>query len=204
MALHVRKQGAKIRPMRQKPLETKFHAVYRLQPSLPLQASFYPNKNIDDRLTTAYQRPGKFNFIQPISSREVKLIITRKLRKADIVDNSFELFINYLTREIVQRNFNSDDQFVTVFDEMIMTMKAPELWKNTNIFLETLAFRHRFQLQSQRIQMTGASFNYSFKRSNRLKSVLEMFGNTINSMVQKYDIVATPRNGNSEPENKTK
>jgi hypothetical protein len=76
----------------------------------------------------------------------------------------------------------------------------PAEFKNSNIFLETLAFRHRFQLQSQRIKMADASFNYSFKRSNRLKSVLEMFGNTISSMVQKYDIVATPPHGKSEPE----
>ncbi len=204
MPAHVRIKAARMKPSLKKPFEMKFHAAYRLQPKLSMPQKICRDIVYDDNFKTQYDRPAAFNIIQKISSRKVKMMIFRKLRDDAIIINSFDLFTCYLMREIVERNFNVDDIFTLTFNDQRAKAESPTSLKKPNIFPEKLAFRHRFQLQSQRIKMADASFNYSFKRSNRLKSVLEMFGNTINSMVQKYDIVATPGHGKSEPENKTK
>lgn len=197
---HVRTQAAKLKNRLKKPFEMKFHEAYRIQPKLSISQDMCQQLRYDDAFALDYDRPISYHPVQKTSSRAVKVLISRKLRDDEILTNSFDLFMNYLIREIVERNFNSDDIFTILMNEIRVVAGRPAEFKNSNIFLETLAFRHRFQLQSQRIKMAAASFNYSFKRSNRLKSVLEMFGNTISSMVQKYDIVATPPHGKSEPE----
>ena len=183
-----------------KPFEMKFSETYHLQPRLALPHCVVQNNRYDDDFELHYSLPSSHHAIHTTGSRQVIMLISRKLKNNGIFTSSFDMFMNYLTREIVERNFNADDQFTISLKGMNTDTKELATMKITNIFLETLAFRHRFQLQSQRIKMAAASFNYSFKRSNRLKSVLEMFGNTINSMVQKYDIVATPDHGKSEPE----
>jgi len=200
MPTHVRMRAARMKVALKKPFEMKFHAAYRVQPKLVINNEMNRQLSYDDHFAMRYELPDSYNTLQTTSSRAVRMLISRKLRNDEIFTNSFDIFMNYLIREIVERNFNSDDLFTILINEIRVVAGAPAVFKNTNIFLETLAFRHRFQLQSQRIKMADASFNYSFKRSNRLKSVLEMFGNTINSMVQKYDIVATPPHGKSEPE----
>ncbi|PKL48800.1 MAG: hypothetical protein CVV42_08330 [Candidatus Riflebacteria bacterium HGW-Riflebacteria-2] len=200
MPAHIRTQAARMKTSLKKPFEMKFHAVYRVQPKLSIALDVGHTLRFNDDFALLYKPPVSYNTLQTTSSRTVTMLISRKLREDEIFTRSYNLFMNYLIREIVERNFKSDDLFTITMNAEKAEMEKPGELKNTNIFLETLAFRHRFQLQSQRIKMADASFNYSFKRSNRLKSVLEMFGNTINSMVQKYDIVAAPRHGNSEPE----
>ena len=200
MTAHLRMQTAKIRLPLAKPLEMRFHAPYHLQPKLPMQEQMLNCYRIEDDFASEYERPESFNVLQKKSSRIVKLLVNRNLRKSEIITDSFELLVNYLASEIITRNFNSDDKFSLVIKDMQVAYKATAIKNLTNIFVETLAFRHRFQLQSQRMKMADASFSYSFKRSNRLKSALEMFSNTISSMVQKYDIVATPQNGKSDHE----
>jgi len=197
---HVRTHAARMKNRLKKPFEMKFHAAYHIQPKLHITQDMFQQLIYDDNFALDYDLPISYNPVQTTSSRAVRMLISRKLREDEIFTNSFDLFMNYLIREIVERNFNSDDLFTIFTNEIRVVADEPAEFKNSNIFLETLAFRHRFQLQSQRIKMADASFNYSFKRSNRLKSVLEMFGNTISSMVQKYDIVATPPHGKSEPE----
>lgn len=198
IAMRIRSQMARMQTSLKKPFEMKFHTLHRLQSKIPLQ-TVYTNIRYNDDFLPHYSLPASFRILQTQSSRRVKLLTTSKHKAAKIIDNSFDLYIGYLSREIISRNYRSNEQFPMVFEEMQATEKELDNIKNPNFFIETLAFRHRFQLQSQRIKMAGASFVYSFKRGNRLKSVLEMFGNTINSMVQKYDIIATPRNGKSEP-----
>lgn len=198
MAAHLRTQTARIKLPLAKPLDMQFHAPYRLRPRLAMQEQMLNCYRIQDDFAPEYNRPGSFSVLQKKSSRIVKLLVSRNLRKSEIITDSFDLLVNYLTSEIVTRNFHSDDKFTIVCKEMLIPANATGKMKYTNIFVETLAFRHRFQLQSQSMKMADASFSYSFKRSNRLKSALEMFSNTISSMVQKYDIVATPQNGKSD------
>ncbi|MBU1108204.1 MAG: hypothetical protein KKB51_16145 [Candidatus Riflebacteria bacterium] len=200
MAVHVRTQSARIKSPLKKPLAMQFHTAYHVRPKLPLQQHMQGRYDFGDVFTSDFAQTEELSLLQKKSSRIVKLLASRNLKNSDIIENSFNLFIDYLTHEIVSRNFNSDDKFTMVFEAMQTISAEINKMKFTNIFAETLAFRHRFQLQSQGMKMAAPSFNYSFKRSNRLKSVLEMFGNTISSMVQKYDIAATPRNGSSDPE----
>ncbi len=104
--------------------------------------------------------------------------------------HSLDLLLSYLSRNIVEANYLELAQqeapaiksFVNLID------RNPRL--KINIFNEKLAFRYGYQLKSHRIKLQRLELKYNFRTGSGLKSVLETFGNTINSMVSKYGIFA--------------
>lgn len=119
-----------------------------------------------------------------------RLASSRKIENASIKTNSIELTIKRLTAAIVFKAFAS----TTESEEFKLKIERPavrcENVKISNYFSEKLAFRYGLQLQSIIMQLVDIKFCFAFKQGNKLKSVLEMFGNTINSMFEKYDFVS--------------
>lgn len=125
-------------------------------------------------------------------SKELRIFSNARFMPRKIYTTSFDLYLANLMQN--SPNLYLKNRRKQSFQVPIFGIDISELThlKFANIFTEKLAFRHRFQLQSQKLLAPVPKFNCSFRRGNKLKSVLETFGNTISSMVQKYDIVVSP------------
>lgn len=135
---------------------------------------------------------GKVRFVINRSSRDLKVFSNQRFMPRAIHTSSFSLYLSYLVQCSTNLILKNSQSLKFNFKKMQKIYNDKYTLKITNIFPEKLAFRHRFQLQSQKLLAPGPTFNCSFKRGNKLKSVLETFGNTITSMVLKYDNIATP------------
>lgn len=111
---------------------------------------------------------------------------------------SLELYLRYLATTFVRQNFRPSEAPLQHDFKWAGVSASPDALNFSNIFNEMLAFRHRFQLKSQKLEAPQLTLTHSFLRGNKLKSVLETFGNTISSMVQKYEIIPTSQTGNGE------
>lgn len=125
-------------------------------------------------------------------SKELRIFSNARFMPRKIYTTSFDLYLANLMQN--SPNLYLKNRKKQSFQVPGFGIDISELThlKFANIFTEKLAFRHRFQLQSQKLLAPVPKFNCSFRRGNKLKSVLETFGNTISSMVQKYDIVVSP------------
>lgn len=125
-------------------------------------------------------------------SKELRIFSNARFMPRKIYTTSFDLYLANLMQN--SPNLYLKNRKKQSFQVPRFGIDISELThlKFANIFTEKLAFRHRFQLQSQKLLAPVPKFNCSFRRGNKLKSVLETFGNTISSMVQKYDIVVSP------------
>ncbi len=135
---------------------------------------------------------AKTSFVVNKNSRDLKVFSNQRFMPRAIHTNSFSLYLSYLVQCSTNLVLKHSQTLKFNFKKMQKVYNDKYTLKITNIFPEKLAFRHRFQLQSQKLLAPGPTFNCSFKRGNKLKSVLETFGNTITSMVLKYDNIATP------------
>lgn len=115
-----------------------------------------------------------------------------------IIANSLELFLHFLISTFARQNYDPGEnplphtiiapKPVTTFDRLNFSIN----------FQETLAFRHRLQLKSTKLDTPRITILQSFKRGNKLKSVLEMFGNTISSIVHRFESIPNSRSDNGE------
>ena len=108
-----------------------------------------------------------------------------------IITASFDLYLSYLSETLIKKHFSINTEPLSHFSKFSKANVTLEKFKLQNNLTETLAFKARFQLKSQKLSKPRINMAHSFKRENKLKSVLKTFGNTITSMVQKYDIVQT-------------
>jgi len=100
---------------------------------------------------------------------------------------SIDLLLSYMSRGIFEDhylNLNLDSDWIITDTELNYLKKPLEI---SNIFMEKLAFRYRIQLKSHPMYIARKTVLRSIKTS-KLKTVLETFGNTINSMVRKYHL----------------
>jgi myosin heavy subunit len=169
-------------------------------------------KNIGIPMKMHFQRPLEFS--QPKAFKQInsefKFPHLRfsslqppkrlKLPKHDeflIETNSLDLLISYLSRNIIEANYLELKQHETFAREFAKQLYTPEITNKIIIFNEKLAFRYRYQLKSLRLILQRQNLKFSFRRGSGLKSVLKTFENTINSMVNKYDIFAKKPSGKS-------
>ncbi len=116
----------------------------------------------------------------------------------EICHQSFELFMRFIIATFVRTPYLQTN---TIVQHQIKVQKSsssrcePEHANNLN---EMLAFRHRLQLKSTKLDMPATKVVHSFKKGNKLKSVLETFGNTISSIVHRFENIPDPRSGNGE------
>ena len=111
--------------------------------------------------------------------------------------NSFDLLLSYLSRSIFESQwltFRHPEPLFVDTDDLIYKDDHIE---QTNIFYEKLAFRYGYQLKSIKLSLHRIDFVPSFKRGTGLRSVLETFGNTINSMVKRYDVFSAKKTDKS-------
>lgn len=121
-----------------------------------------------------------------------------RARGFHIIGHSFDLYLQFLVSTIVSQNSHpSETRLQHSWNDKKRVHGIEQLNHAIN-FQETLAYRHRLQLKSTRLEMPGATLLQSFKRGNKLKSVLEMFGNTISSMVNRFESIPNSRSGNGE------
>lgn len=102
--------------------------------------------------------------------------------------HSLDLLLSFLSRTITEANYRELKHPEPLITEGISTVNRKNDIKTANIFNEKLAFRYGYQLKSHKLDLHRVNFAQSFRRGAGLKSVLETFGNTINSMVQKFDV----------------
>lgn len=126
-----------------------------------------------------------------------RLEINRKQTFA-ISTYSLDLYLHFLETTIMKQNFQPSENPLTLVLQPIQTPEVNARMNFSNTLNEMLAFRHRLQLKSQKIDAPRVLLQHSFNRGNKLKSVLEIFGNTISLMVQKYEIFPTSQTGNGE------
>ena len=111
---------------------------------------------------------------------------------------SFDLLLSYMSRDIVEAHYN-ELKFQNQHFETTDNLKEKALDTDiTNIFNEKLAFRYGYQLKSFKLKQNPAVLPQSFKQRSGLKSVLETFGNTLNSMVDKYNLFSEKKNNTDE------
>lgn len=170
-----------------------FTAKLPLQPMVCLDKSF-------DQLVTAHKFtamiPAQNTFIISKEKRALKVFSNQRFMPNKIYTTSLALYLAHLSSHNTNLVLKDPAKLPFICKKPEIAGNNNRQLKIANFFMEKLAFRHRFQLQSQRLLASEPTFNCSFKKGNKLKSVLETFGNTINLMVQKYDIMATPSAGN--------
>jgi len=115
-----------------------------------------------------------------------------------IISNSFDLYLQFLISTIVRQNdIPSESRLEHILNGNKKNRSVEKLDLAIN-FQETLAFRHRLQLKSTKLEAPGATLQQSFKRGNKLKSVLETFGNKISSIVNQLESIPNSRSDNGE------
>lgn len=114
-----------------------------------------------------------------------------------ISTSSFELFMQFITSTLFKHGVGTAKSCLPQHLNRCKTQNDCSSMNFSNIFNETLAFRHRLQLKSTMLTAPRITLTPGF-RGNRLKSVLEMFGNTITSMVNKFESIPNSRSGNGE------
>lgn len=115
-----------------------------------------------------------------------------------ICHQSFELFMRFIISTFVRTPYlqtNAIVQHQIKVQKAVNSRCEPE---HANNFNEMLAFRHRLQLKSLKLDMPARKIVHSFKKGNKLKSVLETLGNTVSSIVHKFENIPDPRSGNGE------
>jgi predicted nucleic acid-binding Zn-ribbon protein len=115
-----------------------------------------------------------------------------------IFTNSFDLLLSYLSRDIISANNHNLKHQTDLFDRVGDIFYKKLQLEISNIFNEKLALRYGFQLKSHKLNLHREDFAQSFRKQAGLKSVLETFGNTLNSMVKKYDLFSSKNPGKSE------
>ncbi len=116
----------------------------------------------------------------------------------DICHNSFDLFMRFIIATFVRNPYiqtNAIVQHQIKVQKISSSRCEPGHANNLN---EMLAFRHRLQLKSSKLDMPATKVMHSFKKGNKLKSVLETFGNAISSIVHRFESIPDPRPGNGE------
>ncbi len=132
-----------------------------------------------------FQTKMKLRFF---SSRPEKRLNFSSLPEFGIRTYSIDLFLAYLSNSIFSKHYNK----INPSDETYSVIKKkPEIKKKLetkNLITEKLAFRHKYQLKFQKIILERKGLVHGFNKDDKLKAVLETFGNTISSMVRKYDV----------------
>ncbi|MDD3148912.1 MAG: hypothetical protein PHD82_16585, partial [Candidatus Riflebacteria bacterium] len=119
-------------------------------------------------------------------------------RTFSIISNSLELFIKFLASTFDRQNYNPAENPLEHACKLPKSARDHDRLNFSINFNETLAFRHRLQLKSTKLDMPRTTILQSFKRGNKLKSVLEMFGNTISSIVHRFESIPNSRSDNGE------
>jgi len=125
-------------------------------------------------------------------SKTLKIFSNARFMPRKIFTTSFDLYLANLMQNSPNLYLKNHKKQRFHVPEFKIGKSSLACLNFANIFTEKLAFRHRFQLQSQKLLAPVPQFVCRFRRGNKLKSVLETFGNTISSMVLKYDIVVSP------------
>lgn len=111
---------------------------------------------------------------------------------------SFDLLLSYMSRDIVESHYQ-ELKFQQQHFETVDNLKEKPLdIEIANIFNENLAFRYGYQLKSFKLKLNPVVLLQSFKQRTGLKSVLETFGNTLSSMVNKYNFFSEKKNDTDE------
>ncbi len=113
---------------------------------------------------------------------------------------SLDLLLSFLTRNIIESNYRELRHAEPLITGEATFINKDGAIKTANIFNEKLAFRYGYQLKSHKLNLHRVNFAQSFRRGAGLRSVLETFGNTINSMVQKYDVFSSSKPGKNTKE----
>lgn len=127
-----------------------------------------------------------------ISCKELK---TKEKPEFGIHYHSMDLLLSFLTRNIIEANYSELKHQVPLIEEISTEFKTRSRMEIINIFHEKLAFRYGYQLKSHKLTLHHGDFVQSFKRGAGLKSVLKTFENTLNSMVEKYEIFSSKKAG---------
>jgi hypothetical protein len=108
------------------------------------------------------------------------------LKKFGIIAYSHKSFMKYMDTTLIR---DSSWHRQRIREENIMRAMSFKMFELApkNIFIEQmLAFRHRLSIKSHMKMVRRSEMKYSFLKEHRLKSVLETFGKTLDSMVQRY------------------
>ena len=116
----------------------------------------------------------------------------------EICHQSFELFMRFIIATFVRAPYLQTNAIVQHQIKVQKTGNGRCEPKHANNFNEMLAFRHRLQLKSSKLDMPATKVVHSFKKGSKLKSVLETFGNAISSIVHKFESIPDPSSGNDE------
>ncbi len=170
-----------------------------------------PNAKIFARLADFSRKPKDISL--ELLERELEASLKRPqrillrssslkpMRRIEMLDNpefgihthSLDLLLSFLTRTIIEGNYRELRHAEPLIAGSANFVNKDSAIKTANIFNEKLAFRYGYQLKSHKLNLHRVNFAQSFRRGAGLRSVLETFGNTINSMVQKYDVFSSPK-----------
>ncbi len=134
---------------------------------------------------------------QKITRQPVMTMTTVKEPDPQILTSSFELFMQFIVSTLFRHGCSTITSGLPVRLKDNKSSKDCSSMIFSNNFNEILAFRHRLQLKSTMLTAPRITLTQNF-RGNRLKSVLETFGNTISSMVNKIESIPNSRSGNGE------
>lgn len=182
-----------------------------------LQASMFEPKNPDFSLLTDFlisdsdRTPDRMKFStidSVVDARQMwwqksmrlnrQTLLFPPIPEFEICHHSFELFMRFIIATFVRTPYlqtNAIVQHQIKVQKIGSSRCEPEHANNLN---EMLAFRHRLQLKSSKLDMPAPKVVHSFKKGNKLKSVLETFGNTISSIVHRFESIPDPRSGNGD------
>ena len=107
---------------------------------------------------------------------------------------SLLLFLSYLSNRIFQKQYFQISRTEQLKNTTFKTVKKTNLIKEKNNLPEKLAFRSTYKLKFQKLKTPRKKFTYSFENKGKLQTVLETFGNTINTMVKKYHFLMPDAN----------
>jgi len=116
----------------------------------------------------------------------------------DICRDSFDLFMRFIIATFVRTPYLQTNAIVQHQIKVQKTGNSRCEPQHANNLNEMLAFRHSLQLKSPKLDMPATKVVHSFKKGNKLKSVLETFGNAISSIVHKFEDIPDLRSGNGE------
>lgn len=181
-------------------------SVYRFTPAtvfMPFTTGYKLDNMAGIKVEFAPTPPERIVYLKQIWWQKTAKPAAMSMKSArtrgfHIIGHSFDLYLQFLVSTIVSQNSHpSETRLQHAWNDKKRMHDIEQLNHAIN-FQETLAYRHRLQLKSTRLEMPGATLLQSFKRGNKLKSVLEMFGNTISSMVNRFESIPNSRSGNGE------
>ncbi|GAB4269577.1 MAG: hypothetical protein Kow0029_05670 [Candidatus Rifleibacteriota bacterium] len=173
-----------------------FPEIENLKEEQPVRAKFsaerlnYKPTEIKKSVEAEIWLPQKF--LKRVTSYSMEKRLEAKDKpEFGIYSHSLDLLLSYLTRNILETNYRVMKYPKPLVHEFTTLDTNYGRIDTRNIFNEKLAFRYGYHLKSQRLNLHRGDFAPSFRRTAGLKSVLETFGNTINSMVKKYEAFST-------------